>query len=207
MLHLSTRGLGVALLAWLLPAIAVAATYGDTAYASAYVAHCADSTALTLPINVAVSSRIYVSARAGYLPGGNNNNETFVHVELRNGADTTTLATSQQAVASGSDYNYTPGGSTGSGRGFSDSDGLLHAGTNYSDTAASIYVAAPGNYVLQMHVSSGPRAGVCAEVGGGSGYFNDLTLTYLLLSSAYDRIFADGFQAMLGDGSDYSIVA
>jgi len=196
-----------AALACVLPAAASAAVYGDTAYSPSVVAHCTFTTALSVPVSVSVNSRIFVSARGAYSPGGNANNNAYIHVELRNGADTTTLAASQQAFSNGSDYNYTPpSGSSGGDKGFLDSNGLLHTGTNPSDAAASIYVAAPGSYLLQMKVRSDDTV-MCNEVGGGSGVFYDVTLTYLLLSSAFDRIFADGFQAMLGAGTEAAVLA
>ena len=209
MLRLAALRVATAVCVSAFPIAATAAAYGDTAFAPSYVAHCTATTALTLPLSISTASRIYVSARAAYTPLGNTNTEAYVHVELRDGADTTTLAVSQQAITSGSDFNSNgAGGSSGSDKGFLDSNGLLHGGTNVADPAAAIFTAAPGSYLLQMKVSSGPFAPiVCGEVGGGSGGFFNLTMTYLLLSSTFDSIFADGFQAMLNDGRRYSVVA
>lgn len=59
-----------------------------------------------------------------------------------------------------------------------------------------MFTAAPGNYELHMTVSNSIGGDVC-----GNPVFVSPTLTYLLLSSAYDRIFAGGFQAALNHGA------
>lgn len=169
---------------------AEAASYGDTAYVSTtQVNGCDDKIALSLPMSVSVSSRVHVSARASFDPGSSDLTLGVIVVELRDSGDSTTLATSQWAWGGGTNYA------------FAQSDGMLHSGTSVGDPNAAIYTATPGDYVLKMHVSA--SNGTCA----GSSFFYQPTLSYILLSAAFDRIFADGFQATIDDGRAFALLA
>jgi hypothetical protein len=55
---------------------------------------------------------------------------------------------------------------------------------------------APGAYTLELHLQT---SGSC---GGAGVYIQSPTLTYVLLSSVLDRIFANGFSMLLSDETD-----
>ena len=163
-----------------------ATTYGDTAYSSMVTPlGCLSQEALSLPLTVGVSSRVYVTARATFLKNDTNSTAATISVALFDSNGATQLASGQIATIGAISLSA-----------FLDANGLLHAGTSNDDPAAPIYVAAPGDYILKMHVQG--SGGDCT----GVVQFNNVTLTYILLSSAFDRVFANGFQAMLNGNNE-----
>jgi len=172
---------------------AFASTFGDSIYAaSAPINNCDDTKLLSLPVNVSVPSRINVSAQGTYNRQSTDLTLVRLYAYLLDGTDTTILAASQfgYVVATGSTDSP-----------FVSTAGLLHSGQSNHDPTADIFMAAPGSYVLEMHALA--LNGACT----GNPVLFDPTLTYILLSSAFDRIFADGFQAMLNTGGDVATVA
>ncbi|MGH8124146.1 MAG: hypothetical protein ACREPT_15425, partial [Rudaea sp.] len=129
------------------------------------------ATLVSIPITVDVTSTIYATVT------GIANNSSPVYPQkftyqiiLRDSADTTNLATSTgNSLSNIPNQQFLP---------FNDSQVL--AGSSGS------YVAAPGNYLLKVVVGGGIVCGVTPISANGE-------LTYILLSSALDRIFANGF--------------
>lgn len=98
---------------------------------------------------------------------------------LRDAGDTTTLAYTPGSTYATQDSGYTTH--------TLNSVGVLFSGT--SGTAA--YTAVPGNYLLKFVINAG---GQCSGLGP---IVWSSSLSYILLSSALDRIFANGFNAMI----------
>jgi len=166
----------------------LAAAFGDTASSDVFLYNGCGSerTALTLPVSVSVPSRIYVSARATYEPNGSNASAARIDVGLWDSGVTSLLANVKTSSTLASLSPQYPSW------GFLVADGILLT----NSLTPTVFTAAPGNYELHMTVSNFIGGDVC-----GSPVFVSPTLTYILLSSAYDRIFADGFQAALSDGA------
>jgi len=164
----------------LLSSGAAALPFGDMATAhSASLPACQNTDVLTLPVTVDVPGRIYVSATAQYPGWGAEYSRISYYVRMFN-----------------VDENGQPGQLVGS-----ISPGGADVPTNYTSTLVSSGILggiqdAPykaltvpaGQYVLTFMMV--PSGGNCAGAGTGTG---ELTLTYMLLSSVRDRIFAAGF--------------
>jgi hypothetical protein len=170
---------------------AIAATFGDTEYVATETLSQGCGTyglIVNMPVNVSVNSRIHVSARATV--SDPTAQQVVVAVVLKDSTPTQ-VATSEQAA-----INIATAGQAQ----FVDADGLLHEGFSSTDPASPAYVAVPGSYTLTMEATI--SGATCAPT------LTNITLTYILLSSAFDDIFADGFQAMLdGNGSSVAMVA
>jgi hypothetical protein len=171
-----------------------AATFGDTVSSDVFVYNGCGSErlALTLPLSVSIPSRIYVSARATYEPNGSNAAAARVDVGLWDSGVATLLATAKTPSTLVSLSPQYPSW------GFLVADGILQT----NSLTPTVFVAAPGNYELHMTVATFIGGDIC-----GNPVFTSPTLTYILLSSAFDRIFAGGFQATLADGAKAARVA
>jgi hypothetical protein len=112
-----------------------------------------------------------------------------MHIELLDQAGVTILATESGSSGSAIGFNTGPTTSYDFDQHIGTS-GILHSGSTPSDSAAAAYTLIPGNYVLR--VQGGFPVGSCAL----NESIGSTRLTYILLSSAFDRIFADGFGAM-----------
>jgi len=174
-------GLTGALLFFVLRAFdASAIAFGDTANgASMFLTPCAPTTITALPLVVDVPSRIFVNGTAPFYGNGNGayNNASY-QIVLRDAADTATLASIPSTVLYTSDSGYVTHAMNGVG--------VLYDGS-------TPYAAPAGSYLLKFVVSAG---GSCS--GGGPIVWSS-SLSYILLSSALDRIFANGFNAMVFD--------
>jgi len=162
-----------------------AAAFGDTAVLNFYQYNGCGSyeTVLSLPVSVSVTSRIYVSSHATYQANGTDQSGAVMDVSLWNSDNTALLATAQ-AQASWILNSLSPQYPTW---GYLGVDGVLRT----NELSPTTYVATPGNYVLQMNVHT-LFGNIC-----GTAIFAAPTLTYILLSAAFDRVFAGGFEAML----------
>lgn len=159
--------------------MAHAVTFGDTVEGSiTFLTPCQNNTVLSLAVAVDVSSRIYVNGVATFYDNGDTtyNNGSY-QVILRDSDDTTTLAAIQLT-------SFTePAIATNT---------LVTSGVLFQGAAGtSAYTAPPGNYLLKFIVFPG---GSCS---GSGPIVKSPTLTYILLSSALDRIYANGFNAMV----------
>jgi hypothetical protein len=178
----------------LVSANAYAGSYGDTAYYYNFLSSgCNDMIALSLPLSVSVSSRIYVNARTSYSQNGTGPSFGSTWVELHDSSNT---------IVAASQWAFGGTAAAANGDAFLESNGVLHDGTNHNDVSSAAFVAAPGSYTLKMHVQGVIGSGTCS----GTLNFTQPTLTYILLSSAFDRIFANGFQAMLGNGGEQAMI-
>jgi len=187
----SIRGLVLLAAGALSSANSWAVTFGDTlAGPSTYVAPCIDGVVVSLPLTVAVPSRIFVTGTAEVESFSAVYTGGAIKVWLRDAADTTTLAASP--------YAYSASLTASTAIVSWSTSALLLAGNTGMGTA---YSAPPGNYLLKLVINP---SGGCSGVGPYA-YFP--TLTYILLSSALDRIFADGFNAMILDRSETTLVA
>jgi hypothetical protein len=162
----------------MLSANAGAITFGDSGINTGqYMPPCAATSLVSLPISVDAPSRISVSSVVSAQSYNSGYNQYAEMVELHDQADTTILASIPSPFNQGLvDPNITyqlP------------NTGVLHDANNIP------YVAAPGSYILKLIVQT---YGSCA---GSGPYAWSSTLSYILLSSALDRIFAGGFNAMI----------
>lgn len=129
----------------------------------------------TLPVEVGVDSRIFVvvSVSTGAHSAG-------AYAAITRGANMPVLGTIEngfQAWQSGQEQQTRPPIVV---------QGVMHASSNPVDPSATPLTLAPGSYQLQLRVYS---TGNCGQGFGATS----ATLTYILLSSSYDRIYADGF--------------
>ena len=164
-----------------------AATFGDSVDAtSGYLDPCADNTAVSMPLSIDVSSRISVSSVASVQSFNAQYASYATTAILRDQADTKTLAYSStpyiQGLADANSVYLLP------------LTGVLHNGS-------VTYAAPPGNYLLKLNVHT---YGLCS---GNGPYLWTATLSYILLSSYSDRIFAAGFNAMILNPSQTQLMA
>jgi len=151
-----------------------AAPYGDTI--RPVIGYFCGLKTYTVPITVSVSSRIYVAMSASVQNGDNAHYYSLaVSAHLYDAGDNTELAKI---------YGQTTE--------FGPADYLTNRSVNASAIMMSTqnsttYTAVPGNYVLHFELDAGACVGANLEVYGYPEF------SYLLLSSAFDRIFADGF--------------
>lgn len=148
-----------------------AVPFGSSTANGLTVLPCSAATLVSIPITVDVSSRIYAMAT-----GIANNLDHFnaygfsYEMHLRDANDTTDLATSRG--------NFFPTIPSGTFLPFSDSQVLIGS--------TGDYVAAPGSYLLKFVIHASNSC-------NGTGVSTDAELTYILLSSVLDRIYANGF--------------
>lgn len=159
--------------------VGLAVPFGDTVTSNAIFLHpCVDTTVASLPVTVDVPSRLFVNATAPFSDNGNPAyNSGSYQVVLRDSGDTTTLAS-----IPGTNF-YEPDATSNT----LIASGVLFQGTN----GTTAFTVAPGIYLLKFTVNVN---GTCGATGG---IVTSSTLTYLMLSSVLDRIFASGFNAMV----------
>jgi hypothetical protein len=108
----------------------------------------ADTVVDSMTVNVPKRSRIWVDGQGAYRADNSGQGEFGLYLRLRNAGNTTTLATSAENWDSGydpSDADTVQVLSTG---------GTLFAGAD-TETAAPVYEAPAGTYILQLVVHSG----------------------------------------------------
>lgn len=164
---------------WMLPlSTASAITFGDTAIGGTqFLPPCSWQTVNTLAVTVDVPSRVFVNATAPFYGSGLPAKNGAYRVLLRDGADTTTLANIPQTSFYTQDTGYTTHTLS--------SVGVLFSGTN----GTTAYTAAPGNYLLKFDVA------IYGDCSGSGPIVDSSSLSYILLSSVLDRIFASGLNA------------
>ena len=157
----------------------LAVPFGDTVSGgSVFLPPCINTTVASLPVTVDVPSRLFVNATAPFSDNGNTAyNGGAYQVVLRDSGDTTTVASTLTTQF------YAPDGTSNT----LTTSGVLFQGT--SGTTA--FTVAPGTYLLKFTIGAN---GLC---GSSGGIVTSYTLTYLMLSSVLDRIFASGFNAMV----------
>ena len=144
-------------------------------------------TVASIPITVDVSSRIYVTV-TGILVNKSAADYYQISYETRLEAAGSTDPWPTGTLSGGGNYlynerpqSYTP---------FADSEILSTPFT------AGTFTVAPGNYTLEVGINISSDTG-CSDVGENiTGY-----LTYILLSSVQDRIYANGF-SMISNAED-----
>lgn len=171
---------GTALAAHSAPSLAVPFGSSDSFGIQSIVAPCTALDVVSIPITVDVSSRIYTAA-IGFARNQDNFNSYGLSYEmhLRDAADTTDIATSRgefiSSIASGAYTSFSDGQVLGVPNGI-----------------------APGNYLLKFEIHA---SGSC----NGMGLTTDGTVSYILLSSALDRIFANGFSMISMNNLDSAL--
>lgn len=93
----------------------------------------------SLPLRLTTTSRIRVSGTAGYLPAGPRACQTTLYIALRDTSRPTVLAAMWVTVGARLDHVALLGG-----------DGVLRG---LGRRAGRDYVAAPGRYLLQLHLT------------------------------------------------------
>jgi hypothetical protein len=157
--------------------VAYAAPSGETVFGQfGNFAPCSQIDDASVAITVDVPSRLLVSIAGSVKNTVTTNAYTVTfHPELMNATGTTVLATNQGIIETDPTATF---------QAFSDTEVLVDA------TSGGSYTLAPGNYVLKLTFTMG---GSC---NGAGPFFRNSVLTYVLLSSAQDRIFASGLNAM-----------
>lgn len=171
---------GTALATQSAPSIASPFGSSDSWGITNVVAPCTAMDVVSIPITVDVSSRIYTTAIGFARNQDNFNSYGFSYeMHLRDAADTTDVATSRgefiSSIASGAYTSFSDGQILGIPNGIP-----------------------PGNYLLKFEVHA---SGSC----NGTGLTTDGTVSYILLSSALDRIFANGFSMVRDLNTDSPI--
>lgn len=130
---------------------------------------CSSNQVSTIPISVTRRSRLYASAHGDVVANGNANASTIMNIELRNGANTTTLARTGfgSNVLSANAVDIRP----------LEAEGVLKS--DISTPSEAPFVLTPGNnYVLRLMVSL--NGGTCT---GSAPYLWDSSLSYILLGT------------------------
>jgi hypothetical protein len=178
---IATLALGTALFIQSTSSSAVPYGSSDSFGIQSIVAPCTALDVVSIPITVDVSSRIYTTAIGFARNQDPFNSYGFSYeMHLRDSADTTDIATSRgefiSSIASGAYTSFSDGEILGVPNGI-----------------------APGNYLLKFEIHA---SGSC----NGTGLTTDGTVSYILLSSVFDRIFANGF-SMVSDLDSKSPIA
>jgi hypothetical protein len=126
----------------------------------------------SLPLTVTEPSRVWTHAHGAIANENSNNTEAGLWLRLRDAANTTTLAVSV-AAWEGRLLALTVSPLT--------TGGLLLAGSN-PETAADIYTAAPGTYVLELVARSQGTA--CATSKPSFGWNQGAAMGYVLVGTA-----------------------
>jgi hypothetical protein len=145
------------------------ASYGESAYSySKVLTTCnnQDQELVSIPFSIGRPSLVYASANAVYSANTSTQGQGIIEVRLRNAANTTTLASGGRADS------YV--GTESSGQ--LSVQGVLRGGSNPYDPSATPFVAAPGDYTLQLLGDS--SAGPC---DAGSPLMRQIALSYLLI--------------------------
>jgi len=128
----------------------------------------------SVPVDVGVASRLMAIVTVS-----TGEQSATVYAAVTNASQSQTLGTTSsgsQVWALGQDQTVRPPITA---------QGVMHQGRTPIAPSAQILTLAPGSYNVQLRVVSG----FC-----GSGFgFDSATLTYVLLSAAADRVFANGF--------------
>jgi hypothetical protein len=159
----------------------VAVTFGESIQVPGGTAiGCSDTTYL-LPVPVSVPSRVLVIVTGSVANLDLSHAYSFTaSAELRDSADSTTLAITGLAYAR---IALAPGDYSAKSFGYS----MVFPGFS----VGTVYTAQPGQYKLKLHLNTAECPGNGTQMGAGGA-----TMTYVLLSSAFDRIFADGFSTI-----------
>jgi hypothetical protein len=128
----------------------------------------------TLPVSVSVPSRLMAMVT---LSTGAQAGTVYAAVTSADGMTPLgTISSGSQAWQAGQDQQFRPPITA---------QGVVHQGMIPIDPAAPILVLQPRSYQVQLRIQYGD----C-----GHGFtFTSATPTYLLLSSVFDRVFANGF--------------
>ena len=170
---------GIALATHSVPSQAV--PFGSSVYINETDSPCGGwvTVSPSIPITVDVSSRIYVTV-TGILVNKSAADYYQISYETRLEAVGSTDPWPTGTLSGGGNYLYNEGPQSYTP--FADSEILSTPFT------AGTFTVAPGNYTLEVGINISSDTG-CSDVGENiTGY-----LTYILLSSAEDRIYANGF--------------
>lgn len=166
--------------------IATGAPFGESKTVNSGVPTCPgggvqdNSGVLTaMPISIDVPSRLFVTVTmtTGY-------HLVVIYAALTRGTAMPAIGVTEQgaqAWQSGQEQQQRPPIAV---------QGIIHAGSTPIDPAASPLVLDPGQYQLQLRIM---EDGNCGGPGFGTFGFGWATMTYLILSSVPDRIYANGF--------------
>ena len=157
----------------------LAVPFGDTVTGDTVFLHpCVNTAVASLPVTVDVPSRLFVNATAPFSDNGNPAyNSGSYQVILRDAVDTATVASTP-----GTQF-YEPDAT---------SNTLIASGVLFQGTSGTTaFTVVPGTYLLKFTININ---GTCGTTGG---VVTSSTLSYLILSSVLDRIFASGFNAMV----------
>ena len=176
-----TTVIALALVAACFSSPLLAAPFGATIVGtSSYVPACSSNADTSATVTVDVSSRLLVTiGGATFTPDTSNGYALNYSAQLYRADGTTLVAESYGNLTSVSAQAVA----------LSDSEVLV------DPSAFAPYQLSPGSYVLKLSFQT---SGSC---GGDGPYVDSPKLTYVLLSAAFDRIFASGFAA-LSDGGE-----
>lgn len=165
---------------------AIASPFGESKTVTSVLPTCpgggvADNSGVltTMPLSISVPSRVFVAATisSGYHFVG-------IYAAVTRGTAMPALGVTEQGFhgwQSGQEQQVPPPIAV---------QGVVHAGITPIDPSAAPLVLDPGEYQLQLRVL---EDGNCGWPALGTFGMGSATLTYLILSSAFDRIYADGF--------------
>ena len=163
----------------------LAVAFGDSVHVDTQTISCSivPPPIATLPLTVDASSRIFVTVTGtAYNTDASVSYHVEAHVELHDATDTTILASTMNDFTffdlPNADTHLKPYGTST----------ILYDVSN----PTTPFAATAGNYILKLYFESDFCTGTGAKNQSG-------TLSYLLLSSALDRIFANGFSMAVGD--------
>lgn len=149
-------------------------TFGDTKLVGDFGTFACneDVVAGSLPVTVRQPSRIWASAQGSFRQNHSTVEEFGVWARLRDSAGSVVATTPQIADSRGI-------GSDADNLNTMTSVGVMHEGESETSSSAPIYVAAPGNYSVDLMIDA--QAGDCTTDNPEFGFNEDAALTYVLL--------------------------